>query len=110
MKIKLAVTLKPGDQPIEVITNLLCITEWERTEGRKISDGRGVGMGDMVAWAYFMFKQSGRAMKETKWQEWLQTTQTWKLRESIRPTQTLRKRHLPPPTSTHTCGNRVLAA
>lgn len=72
MKIRLAVTLKPGDQPIEVMTNLLCITEWERTEGRKISDGRGVGMGDMVAWAYFMFKQSGRLIKETKWQEWLQ--------------------------------------
>jgi len=72
MKIKLAVTLKPGDTPIEVITNLLCITEWERAEGRKMSDGRGIGAGDMVSWAFFMFKQSGRAIKETKWQEWLQ--------------------------------------
>jgi len=71
MKIKLAVTLTPGDTPIEVTTNLLCITEWERIEGRKISDGRGVGMGDMVAWAFFMFKQQV-PMKETKWQEWLQ--------------------------------------
>jgi hypothetical protein len=60
MKIKLAVTLTPGDEPIEVITNLLCIAEWERTEHRKISDGKGVGITDLVAWAFFMCKQSGR--------------------------------------------------
>jgi hypothetical protein len=70
MKIKLAVTLTPGDEPIEVITNLLCIVEWERTEHRKISDGKGVGAGDMVSWAYFMLKQSGRLIKETTAAEW----------------------------------------
>jgi hypothetical protein len=53
MKIKLAVTLTPGDEPIEVITNLLCIAEWERTEHRKISDGKGVGITDLVAWGIF---------------------------------------------------------
>jgi hypothetical protein len=53
MKIKLAVTLTPGDEPIEVITNLLCIAEWERTEHRKISDGKGVGITDLVSWAFF---------------------------------------------------------
>ena len=72
MKIKLRVTVKPGDEPVEVMTNLLCVTEWERAENRKISDGRGVGMSDMVAWAFFMLKQSGRLMKETTWREWLQ--------------------------------------
>ena len=46
MKIKLRVTLTPDSEPVEVITNLLCITEWERTENRKVSDGRGVGMTD----------------------------------------------------------------
>jgi hypothetical protein len=71
MKIKLAVTLTPGDEPIEVITNLLCIAEWERTEHRKISDGKGVGITDLVAWAFFMCKQSGRLMPEATWKEWL---------------------------------------
>jgi hypothetical protein len=71
MKIKLAVTLKPGDTPIEVTTNLLCITEWERTENRKLSDGRGVGATDLCSWAFFMFKQSGRLIKENTWKEWL---------------------------------------
>ena len=43
MRIKLRVTVTPGSEPVEVITNLLCIAEWERTEGRKVSDGRGIG-------------------------------------------------------------------
>ncbi len=71
MKIKLAVTLKPGETPIEVTTNLLCITEWERTEHRKLSDGKGVGASDLCSWAFFMFKQSGRLIKENTWKEWL---------------------------------------
>lgn len=70
MKLKLAVVIKPGDEPIIVRTNLLCITEWERTERRKMSDGLGIGAGDMVSWAYFMLKQSGMAIKETTSQEW----------------------------------------
>lgn len=71
MKIKLAITLQPGQPPVEVITNLLCITEWERLEHRKISDGKGVGMSDMVAWAFFMLKLSGRPIVETTWRDWL---------------------------------------
>ena len=71
MKIKLRVTVTPGSEPVEVITNLLCITEWERTENRKVTDGRGIGLGDMVSWAFFMFKQSGRLIPQTTAQEWL---------------------------------------
>jgi hypothetical protein len=71
MKIKLRVTVTPGSQPVEVITNLLCITEWERTENRKVSDGRGIGMGDLVSWAFFMLKQSGRLMTHQTATEWL---------------------------------------
>ena len=71
MKIKLRVTVTPGSEPVEVITNLLCITEWERTENRKVTDGRGIGMFDMVSWAFFMFKQSGRLMPQANAQEWL---------------------------------------
>jgi hypothetical protein len=71
MKIKLRVTVTPGSEPVEVITNLLCIAEWERTEGRKVSDGRGIGMGDLVSWAFFMFKQSGRLISQQTAAEWL---------------------------------------
>jgi hypothetical protein len=71
MKIKLRVTVTPGSEPVELITNLLCITEWERTENRKVSDGRGIGMGDLVSWAFFMFKQSGRLMPYQTAVEWL---------------------------------------
>lgn len=72
MKIKLSVTCMPGDEPVILSTNLLCIAEWERVEGRKISDGRGIGISDMVCWAFFMFKQSGRNIKQATWREWLQ--------------------------------------
>ena len=71
MKIKLRVTVTPGSEPVEVITNLLCITEWERTENRKVTDGRGIGLGDMVSWAFFMFKQSGLPMPQATAKEWL---------------------------------------
>lgn len=72
MKIKLKVTVTPGSEPVEVTTNLLCITEWERTENRKVTDGRGIGVSDMVSWAFFMFKQSGRLMPQTDWRKWLE--------------------------------------
>jgi hypothetical protein len=71
MKIKLRVTVTPDSEPVEVLTNLLCITEWERTENRKVTDGRGIGLTDMVSWAFFMFKQSGRPMPYATAQEWL---------------------------------------
>lgn len=71
MKIKLRVTITPGSEPVEVMTNLLCIAEWERTENRKVTDGRGIGMGDMVSWAFFMFKQSGRLIAQATAQDWL---------------------------------------
>lgn len=70
MKIKLRISGVEND-PVEVITNLLCITEWERTENRKATDGRGIGVSDMVSWAFFMWKQSGRQVKEATWKEWL---------------------------------------
>jgi hypothetical protein len=79
MKIKLSVTVTPGSEPVEVTTNLLCIAEWERVEGRKISDGRGVGIGDMVAWAFFMLKQSGRLMPQATWREWLEQNPTMEI-------------------------------
>ena len=71
MQMKMSVTVTPGSEPVAMTTNLLCITEWERTEKRKLSDGVGVGASDMVCWAFFMFKQSGRLMPEETWRDWL---------------------------------------
>jgi len=70
MKLKLKITVAPNLEPVEVTTNLLCITEWERLEGRKVSDGKGIGVGDMVWWAHFMVKLSGTTLPATA-KEWL---------------------------------------
>ncbi len=70
MKIKLRVTLKPDAQPREVTTNLLVISEWEKSENRKVSDGRGIGVNDLVCWAYHLFKLGGETMPPS-WSEWL---------------------------------------
>ena len=70
MKIKLRVTVKPGTEPREVTTNLLVISEWEKSENRKVSDGRGIGVNDFVCWAFHLFKLAGETMPAT-WAEWL---------------------------------------
>jgi len=70
MKIKLRVTPKPGQPSREVTTNLFVIAEWEKTEGRKVSDGRGIGVSDMVCWAFHLYKIAGEPMPAT-WVDWL---------------------------------------
>jgi hypothetical protein len=70
MKIKLKFTPTPGGQVHEVSTNLLCIAEWEKQENRKVSDGRGIGVMDMVFWAHFMLKLSGLKIEQTA-KQWL---------------------------------------
>ena len=64
------VTPSPGDEPITVTTNLLCIAEWEKAENRKVSDGRGIGVTDMVFWAHFLLKKSGHKIEATP-KQWL---------------------------------------
>jgi hypothetical protein len=39
MRLKLKVDLQDGTAPLELTTNMFVICEWEKTEGRKISDG-----------------------------------------------------------------------
>ena len=51
MKLKLKVDLQDGTMPVEVTTNMFVICEWEKNEGRKISDGKGIGYSDLVCWA-----------------------------------------------------------
>lgn len=71
MKLKMQVTPTPGDEPITVTTNLLCIAEWEKSENRKVSDGRGIGIMDMVIWAHFILKRSNHKLEATP-QLWLE--------------------------------------
>jgi hypothetical protein len=70
MKLVMTITPKPGDEPTTVTTNLLCIAEWEKQENRKVSDGKGIGISDMVWWAHFMLKRTGLKMESTP-QLWL---------------------------------------
>jgi hypothetical protein len=65
MKIKLRITLNENTPPRDVTTNLLVISEWEKSENRKVSDGRGIGIMDMVFWAHFMLKRSNYKMEAT---------------------------------------------
>jgi hypothetical protein len=71
MKIKMKVTVTPGSEPVEVATNLSVIAEWERTERRKVTDGIGIGLSDMVCWAHTILKLINPSMPAT-WREWLE--------------------------------------
>ena len=70
MRLKLKVDLQDGVQPVELTTNMFVICEWEKTEGRKISDGKGIGYTDLVCWAYNLLKLSGQKMPAT-YRDWL---------------------------------------
>jgi hypothetical protein len=71
MKLKLTITLAPGETPIEVNTNLLCVAEWERSENRKVSDGLGIGISDLAWWSHYLLKLGGHT-KAATWREWLE--------------------------------------
>jgi hypothetical protein len=49
---------------------MFVICEWEKTEGRKISDGKGIGYTDLVCWAYNLLKLSGQTMPAT-YRDWV---------------------------------------
>jgi hypothetical protein len=70
MKLKLKVDTKDGTGERIFFTNLFVIAEWERIEGRKISDGRGIGVSDMACWAHILCKLAGDPVPVT-WQDWL---------------------------------------
>ena len=62
MKLKLKVDLNNGSAPVEMTTNMFVICEWERTENRKISDGKGIGYTDLVCWAFHLLKLNGETL------------------------------------------------
>ena len=70
MRLKLKVDLRDGTAPIELTTNMFVICEWEKTENRKISDGKGIGYSDLVCWAYHLLKMSGEKMPAT-YRDWV---------------------------------------
>lgn len=70
MKLELTITQKPGDAPVKVCTNLLCIAEWEREQNRKVSDGRGAGIMDLAYWAWFLLKLAGKT-SAASYRDWL---------------------------------------
>ena len=70
MRLKLKVDLQDGVAPVELTTNMFVICEWEKTEGRKISDGKGIGYTDLVCWAYNLLKLGGQKMPAT-YRDWV---------------------------------------
>lgn len=70
MKIGLEVDLNNGEPAQTLYTNMFVITEWESLENRKISDGRGMGFGDMCCWAHIILKLAG-AKLPTTWKQWV---------------------------------------
>ena len=71
MKIRLKVDLHDGHGPRHVTTNLFTITEWEKQERRKLSDGLGFGATDMAFWAHFLLKRELPDIPKT-YSEWLE--------------------------------------
>ncbi len=70
MKVKLSVDLHNGTPPVELVTNMYVVCEWEKLENRKVSDGKGIGYTDLVCWAYNLLKLSGQKMPAT-YRDWV---------------------------------------
>ena len=70
MKLKIKVDYCDGSEPIELTTNLFVICEWEKTENRRINDGKNVGYTDLVFWAYHLLKLKGEKLPSTI-RDWL---------------------------------------
>jgi hypothetical protein len=70
MRLKLKVDMRDGTAPVELITNMFVICEWEKTENRKISDGKGIGYSDLVCWAYHLLKLAGEKLPPT-YRDWV---------------------------------------
>lgn len=68
MKIKLDVIR--GAVTDHLSTNLFVIAEWERTENRRVSDGRGIGASDLACWVHTLLTLKGEKLPAT-WREWL---------------------------------------
>ena len=70
MRLQLKVDLKDGTEIRELTTNLFVICEWEKTENRKVSDGKGIGYSDLVCWAYHLLKLAGEKLPPT-YRDWV---------------------------------------
>ena len=79
---KIAINLKrTEDAPIETYyTNLFVITEWERLENRRVTDGRGVGASELACWLWIILKIKGEDVGSS-WREWLQTNPDFQIVE-----------------------------
>ena len=70
MKVKLSVDLHNGTPPVELVTNMYVVCEWEKLENRKVSDGKGIGYTDLACWAYHLCKLAGDTVPDN-WREWV---------------------------------------
>ena len=70
MKLKMKLDLHDGTELRDLTTNLFVVCEWERTENRKVSDGKGIGYSDLVCWAYHLLKLAGEKLP-ANYREWV---------------------------------------
>ena len=70
MRLQLKVDLKDGTEIRELTTNLFVICEWEKTENRKVSDGKGIGYSDLCCWAYLILQVRGDSLPAS-WRQWV---------------------------------------
>ena len=70
MKVKLELDLQDGRGKRILTTNMFVVCEWERTENRKVSDGKDIGYSDLVCWAYNLCKLAGDPVPDN-WRAWL---------------------------------------
>jgi len=70
MKVKLSVDLHNGTPPVELVTNMYVVCEWEKLENRKVSDGKGIGYSDLCCWAYLIMQVRGDSLPAS-WRQWV---------------------------------------
>ncbi len=70
MKLKMKLDLHDGTEIRDLTTNLFVVCEWERTENRKVSDGKGIGYSDLVCWAYHLLRLAGEKLP-ANYREWV---------------------------------------
>jgi hypothetical protein len=71
--VKIGINLKRNEEALveTYYTNLFVICEWERLEGRRVTDGRGVGASELSCWLWIILKLKGEDVG-ANWREWLQ--------------------------------------
>lgn len=70
MQLTIEIDLHNGKGKRTMRTNMLSTVEWEKTENRRLQDGKGFGYSDLCCMAYVLCKLAGDKVPGT-WREWV---------------------------------------